>query len=69
MALFPVLLWPALVAVVAAASLGNNRYRLCAEPSLIWLASFALCLLMDRLRMNHRVTVSNVTESTAINPS
>gem|GEM_PF-84303 len=67
--LFPVLLWPALVAVVAAASLGNNRYRLCAEPSLIWLASFMLCVLADRLRMNHRVKVSNTTESTAINPS
>jgi len=67
--LFPVLLWPALVAVVAAASLGNNRYRLCAEPSLIWLASFALCLLVDRLRMHHRVNVSENTESTAISPS
>ncbi len=67
--LLPVLLWPTLAATVAAVSLGNNRYRVSAEPSLIWLASFALCLLVDRLRRNHRVTVSNITESTAINPS
>jgi Dolichyl-phosphate-mannose-protein mannosyltransferase len=67
--LFPVLLWPALVAVVAAASLGNNRYRLCAEPSLIWLASLALVLLAGRLRRIQRETDSNTTVSTAINPS
>ena len=67
--LFPVLLWPALVAIVAAASFGNNRYRVSAEPSLIWLASLALCVLFDRVRSNHRTTVSETTVSTATSPN
>jgi len=67
--LFPVVLWPALVAVVAAASFGNNRYRVSAEPSLIWLASLSLCVVADRVRNSHRVTVSETTASTAISPN
>ncbi len=67
--LFPVVLWPVLVALVAAASFGNNRYRVSAEPSLIWLASLALCVVFDRVRNNHRVTVSETTASTATSPS
>jgi hypothetical protein len=67
--LLPVLLWPALVAIVAATSFGNNRYRVSAEPSLIWLASFAFCIALDRLRMRKRVMVSETTTSTATSPS
>jgi len=67
--LLPVLLWPALVGIVAAMSFGNNRYRVSAEPSLLWLASFALCVFFDRIRSNHRDTVSLTTVSTAIKPS
>ena len=67
--LLPVVLWPALVVVVAAASFGNNRYRVSAEPSLIWLASLALCVAFDRFRKSQRVTVSETTASTAISPS
>jgi CHASE2 domain-containing sensor protein len=67
--LFPVVLWPALVAVVAAASFGNNRYRVSAEPSFIWLASLALCVLFERIWNSHRVTDSAKTASTATSPS
>lgn len=67
--LMPAVLWPTLVAIVAALSFGNNRYRVSAEPSLIWLASLALCVLFDRTRMTQRVNDSEKTESTATNPS
>ena len=67
--LFPVVVWPALVAVVAAASFGNNRYRVSAEPSFIWLASLALCVLFERIWNSHRVTDSAKTASTATSPS
>ena len=67
--LLPALLWPALVAIVAATSFGNNRYRVSAEPSLIWLGSFAFCIAFDRVRMRKRVTVSETTTSTATSPS
>ena len=66
---FPVLLWPVLVAAVAAVSFGNNRYRVSAEPSLIWFASLAPCVLFDRVRTSKRVTVSETTASTATSPS
>jgi len=68
-ALLPVVLWPILVAGVAAVSFGNNRYRVSAEPSLILLASFALCFLFDRVRRNQRMSVSAATVSTATSPS
>lgn len=48
-ALLAVLLWPGLVAVVAAMSFGNNRYRVSAEPSLLWLASFTLCVIAQQV--------------------
>jgi hypothetical protein len=67
--LIPVLMWPAMVALVAAASFGNNRYRVSVEPSLIWLASLALCVLFDRVRRNQRMSVSAATVSTATSPS
>ena len=67
--LIPVLLWPAMVALVAAASFGNNRYRVSVEPSLIWLASLAVCVLFDRIRRNQRMRVSDATVSTATSPS
>jgi hypothetical protein len=68
-ALLPVVLWPVLVAGVAMLSFGNNRYRVSAEPSLILLASFALCFLFDRVRKNQRMSDSATTVSTATNPS
>lgn len=68
-ALLPVVLWPVLVAGVAAVSFGNNRYRVSAEPSLILLASFALCFLFDRVRRNQRMNVSATTVRTATSPS
>ena len=68
-ALLPVVLWPVLVAGVAMLSFGNNRYRVSAEPSLILLASFALCFLFDRVRKNQRMSDSATTVSTAPNPS
>lgn len=67
--LIPVLMWPAMVALVAAASFGNNRYRVSVEPSLIWLASLAICVLFDRVRRNQRMSVSAATVSTATSPS
>jgi len=67
--LLPVLMWPAMVALVAAASFGNNRYRVSVEPSFIWLASLALCVLFDRVRRNQRMSVSEATVSTATSPS
>jgi hypothetical protein len=67
--LIPVLMWPAMVALVAAVSFGNNRYRVSVEPSLIWLASLTLCVLFDRLRRNQRMSVSAATVSTATSPS
>jgi 4-amino-4-deoxy-L-arabinose transferase-like glycosyltransferase len=38
--MLPILLWPALVAGIAAIGFGNNRYRVTAEPAFIWLAAF-----------------------------
>lgn len=67
--LAPVLLWPTLVAVVAALSFGNNRYRVSAEPSFIWLAALALCVALDRRRTKKREMVSETTTSTAAIPS
>ncbi len=67
--LLPVLLWPFLVAVVAATSFGNNRYRVSCEPSLLMLASLALCVVFDRLRSSQRVIDSPATASTASIPS
>lgn len=67
--LFPVILWPILVAGVAAMSFGNNRYRVSAEPSFIWLASLAFCSLFVYLRTRNRVSDSETTTSTAISPS
>jgi 4-amino-4-deoxy-L-arabinose transferase-like glycosyltransferase len=67
--LFVVLLWPALVAGVALIGFGNNRYRVTAEPSLIWLASLSLCAAAGHLWARKRSTDSATTESTAISTS
>ena len=67
--LFPVVLWPILVAGVAAMSFGNNRYRVSAEPSFIWLASLAACSLLVHLRDRNRTAVSETTTRTATSPS
>ena len=64
--LAPVLLWPALLVVTAATSFGNNRYRVSVEPSLLWLASLAIC---DFVRTRNRTTSSTTTESTATSAS
>ena len=69
LSLMPVLLWPAMVALVAAMSFGNNRYRVSAEPSFIWLASLTICVFFDRVRSHQRVTESPATTSTAVSPS
>lgn len=67
--LFAVLLWPGLVALVALVGFGNNRYRVSAEPSFIWLASFAVVVAWGHLRATKRTTTSATTESTAISTS
>lgn len=67
--LFVVLLWPALVAGVALIGFGSNRYRVSAEPSLIWLAALGLCALAGHLRAQKRSTDSATTERTAISTS
>ena len=68
-AVLPALLWPLLVAGVAAMSFGNNRYRVSAEPSLLWFASFAFVVLFDRVRRNQRTSVSETTVRTATSPT
>ena len=67
--LYVVLLWPALVAVVAAIGFGNNRYRVTCEPALLWLAGVALYALFGRIREAKRSRVSATTQNTAINVS
>lgn len=67
--LAPVLLWPTLLVLTAATSFGNNRYRVSAEPALIWLSSLALASLVERRRHTNRTTNSITTESTAVSPS
>ncbi len=67
--LFVVLLWPALVAGVALIGFGNNRYRVTAEPSFIWLAAVALCALWGHLSAQKRTATSATTASTAISTS
>ena len=67
--LLPVLLWPTMVALVAAISFGNNRYRVSSEPSFIWLASLAVCVVFDRVRSHQRVIDSPATTRTASSPS
>lgn len=68
-ALGPVLMWPALIAIVSAMSFGNNRYRVSAEPSLIWLASFAFCFLWSVLAEKKRRAESTTTATSATNAS
>jgi 4-amino-4-deoxy-L-arabinose transferase-like glycosyltransferase len=63
--LFVVLLWPGLVALVATVGFGNNRYRVSAEPSFIWLASLALVAAWVHLRARKEPTASVSTKSTA----
>ena len=53
MPLFVLLTWPALVASVAVSAFGNNRYRVAAEPTFIWLAALALLAGWDHLRRRH----------------
>ena len=67
--LFVVLLWPALVAMVAAIGFGNNRYRATCEPALLWLAGVAVYALFGRIREAKRSRVSATTLNTAINVS
>lgn len=67
--LFVVLLWPVLVAGVAVIGFGNNRYRVSAEPSFIWLAALGVCAVFGHLRARARTTVSATTASTATSTS
>jgi hypothetical protein len=67
--LYVVLLWPALVAMVAAIGFGNNRYRATCEPALLWLAGVALYALFGRIREAKRSRVSATTQNTATNVS
>ncbi len=66
---YVVVLWPALVALVAVVSFGNNRYRVSAEPSFIWLAALALCALWGHFSAQKRTATSEATASTAISTS
>jgi uncharacterized membrane protein YoaK (UPF0700 family) len=67
--LYVVLLWPALVAMVAALGFGNNRYRATCEPALLWLAGVAVYALFGRIREAKRSRVSATTQNTATNVS
>ncbi len=67
--IYVVALWPVLVALVAALGFGNNRYRVSAEPALIWFAALAVYAVFGRLRAMKRSTVSETTQSTATSAS
>jgi hypothetical protein len=67
--LYVVLLWPALVALVAVVGFGNNRYRVTCEPALLWLAGVALYALFGRIRDAKRNRVSATTQNTATSVS
>ena len=67
--LYVVLLWPALVALVAVVGFGNNRYRVTCEPALLWLAAVALYALFGRIRDAKRSRVSATTQNTATSVS
>ena len=67
--LYVVLLWPALVVMVAVLGFGNNRYRVTCEPALFWLAALALVWLFGRIRDARRSSDSATTQNTAISVS
>ena len=64
--LLVVLLWPALVALVAAAGFGNNRYRTSSEPAFIWLAALAIYSVVGLVLTARRRRHSATTQPTAI---
>ncbi|MEY4130117.1 MAG: hypothetical protein RLZZ31_241 [Actinomycetota bacterium] len=63
----PAATWPLLVALVAMFGFGNNRYRVSAEPSLLWLSSVAFVVLY--LWFTKRMTASRTTQPTATKPN
>jgi hypothetical protein len=64
--LFVVLLWPALVVMVAVLGFGNNRYRVTCEPAFFWFAGLAIYWVFGRLRDARRRSDSATTQNTAI---
>ncbi len=69
LSLYVVVLWPALVAMVAILGFGNNRYRVTSEPSFLWLAALALYVLFGRIRDARRSRVSATAQNTATSVS
>jgi ABC-type Fe3+-siderophore transport system permease subunit len=67
--LYVVLLWPALVAMVAVLGFGNNRYRATCEPALLWLAGVAIYAFFGWIREAKRSRVSATTQKMATNVS
>lgn len=63
---YVVLLWPALVVMVAVLGFGNNRYRVTCEPAFFWFAGLAIYWVFCRLRDARRRRDSATTQNTAI---
>ena len=69
LALYVILLWPALVVMVAVLGFGNNRYRVTCEPTFFWLAGLAVYWAFGRIREARRRSDSATTQNTAISVS
>ncbi len=67
--LYVVLLWPALVVMVAVLGFGNNRYRVTCEPAFFWLAGVAIYSAFGLIRDARRRRDSATTQNTAISVS
>ena len=67
--LYVVVVWPALVVIVAVLGFGNNRYRVTCEPALLWLAALSLQVAFGRILAAKRNRVSATTQNTAMSVS